>query len=686
MHCCFRTGTEAKRLLEVLGDSWNSIDSAMIELLIDWLQPFKGSSYSVGVAGIRVMDLEDRHRGKAAFVKPLFVIPGKYKPKIIRPYLLRFLLRLKQLHADDDACIKVTERYTDDAGVCHERSVPLKVYLTSILADTPAGKDMLVKMGVGAKLPCNRCKFRATVVANAGGRGVTYYPMGYSEPAEQSDGSYLHVNDPQLKLSHDDQVGHAMSVLAGDMQANEAGCKGLSPFVELLEYVDYNTIHLVPIAHALLYGVVADFVDHALRPYPKPTKHHPVVYPPDIITHAQRQKMKVMSDKISVTSEFGRPYKCVVEHRTSYRMEDWQHFVETFSQVVFGPDLLSPLLTSLWELLVGTVTHYMRGSMRCTYDDPDDVREDTRVEVQLAMEEAADNLRRFADTVQASGMPANLCTLNLHILVCNLPDQESARGPSGKDLEYVVERLMQYFKKIVGGRRSTDPEKVFINKHLLISGITRMQQGDSTLRQALLVTDGSSNSKTAGSNLDIPLDDCVLYGSGKPLPTKFKSDVFAALQRYIRVSKPSGWAIKHAHEAVMRGRSACYKYSKAEINEGQFTGRSYGTARTRPNYWALVAYSKDDDDEIDSYVVTLKYFIKVHHPRRPCEYLRLAVTDMYAMQTRHGRAHRADVSKPKWRNYMVPITQINDRLCCYYPNGYEKGMMYFMQYENISKL
>ena len=161
--------------------------------------------------------------------------------------------------------------------------------------------------------------------------------------------------------------------------------------------------------------------------------------------------------------------------------------------------------------------------------------------------------------------------------------------------------------------------------------------------------------------------------------------MYATVERYIRISKPQGWTRQDAFKAIMRGEAACFKYTEAELNETQFVARSFGRARTRPNYWAVVEYM-ENSGEVQPYVACLKNFLKVQNPRHPDAYLRLAVTDLYAKQPHHGKALMANVENPRWKDYSVPITQIARKLCCCYPKGYEKGKMYFMEYQNISKL
>lgn len=79
---------------------------------------------------------------------------------------------------------------------------------------------------------------------------------------------------------HLDHEGHlrraeALSketILKGKDAFKKYGCKGISILSTILPYIDLSTVFLVPIAHALLYGVVASFIEFAFRKVPVPEK------------------------------------------------------------------------------------------------------------------------------------------------------------------------------------------------------------------------------------------------------------------------------------------------------------------------------------------------------------------------------------------------------------------------------
>lgn len=185
------------------------------------------------------------------------------------------------------------------------------------------------------------------------------------------------------------------------------GCNGLSLVIEKLPYADYNNIWIIPIAHTLLFGLVASFVSHIFRPVNSDKEdavHGPRVQVEPPVPTAMRNIIEQRGKDLFVPSEFGRKYKSVLQYRGSYTMEDWLHFVLAFSPYLFGPGVLSPLLEKMWGHLVKAVEHYFHAVAGSTYTD-------------AGSQEAADALLSYAKLVEQH-FGWNMCTFNLHIAVC----------------------------------------------------------------------------------------------------------------------------------------------------------------------------------------------------------------------------------------------------------------------------
>ena len=50
---------------------------------------------------------------------------------------------------------------------------------------------------------------------------------------------------------------------------DEVGCHGMPALLMELPYVDLSTLFVVPVAHAVLYGLVKDFLNIIFGPLPK---------------------------------------------------------------------------------------------------------------------------------------------------------------------------------------------------------------------------------------------------------------------------------------------------------------------------------------------------------------------------------------------------------------------------------
>ena len=122
-------------------------------------------------------------------------------------------------------------------------------------------------------------------------------------------------NDPRLKLTDAQLRERALSVQRGEEDSKVAGMRGYHVFAEMLSYTSYLGLLVAPVAHCLLFGVAADFFEHVFRKVKKPSAESGQSYPADVIKHAQRREIAKMAGLISVPSDFGRGYRCIIKYR-----------------------------------------------------------------------------------------------------------------------------------------------------------------------------------------------------------------------------------------------------------------------------------------------------------------------------------------------------------------------------------
>ncbi|KXZ41200.1 hypothetical protein GPECTOR_657g778 [Gonium pectorale] len=141
-------------------------------------------------------------------------------------------------------------------------------------------------------------------------------------------------------------------------------------------------------------------------------------------------------------------------------MEDVLHFVESFATYVFK-GVLSDQLQVMWAHLTRAVLHYFRP-----------VRYTTREDFLVAARAARDSLTQYATLAEQYRFPDKTFSVNMHISICRLYEQEVARGAAAADNEFIVERMMQEFKRTAGRRVAWKVEEHFAQQHLLHRAMT----------------------------------------------------------------------------------------------------------------------------------------------------------------------------------------------------------------------
>jgi hypothetical protein len=428
----------------------------------------------------------------------------------------------------------------------------------------------------------------------------------------------MKMNNPALKLTDVQQIARALQAVDACGQATSGQCtvsamkakhkalgvKGMSVLLTTLPYLSFNNMWLVPVAHAFYYGVVKGFVAFLLRPMSE-------VHDGDenVIGQADRSTISGRARHVLLTSEFGRKYKDVVKYHKSYRMEDWQHFVETYSLYVFM-DVLPDHCKKIWEHLRHISLHYCRRS-------PDPVTAAQR-------HEAAGRLFKVGEMLEEHGFPPKLLTSNLHLLVCRLPAQERVRGVVCTDLEYWVERVIRKMKDVIQGRVSADPEKTFANVSLLQQTLAAaLRQNPELSRMERWLT-----STVVDKGMDGPEYDAgdmetrsQLLGRGVGVARQWKGQWMEAVVVHVRgMDTAEGWCEEDVRGAF-RTRQLVHAYKRGSIRDEEIVGtHSCHRGRYRQNCWLMVEWQvlagtgRNRRVEIQKCVCLVLGYVRVQHP------------------------------------------------------------------------
>ena len=90
----------------------------------------------------------------------------------------------------------------------------------------------------------------------------------------------------------------------GQKLPGDLGCNVVSPIPDMLDYVDYSAIWVLPVAHLLLHGVVATYWKMMLFHVQRGESR-----PPYALPNATRRLLQARGAEIEVTADFGRPYR-----------------------------------------------------------------------------------------------------------------------------------------------------------------------------------------------------------------------------------------------------------------------------------------------------------------------------------------------------------------------------------------
>lgn len=261
-----------------------------------------------------------------------------------------------------------------------------------------------------------------------------------------------------------------------------------------------------------------------------------------------------------------------------------------------------------------------------------------------------------------------------------LAKQERARGCVSKDLEFVVERLMQVFKTGVGRRVSKSPEKVFINGLLLRRALRRCQGKHPGIDLSVCIPTrvGLGGKKRWRGEVDSGPDGRML-GIGYPLPPDVKEIVSASVRRYVVSNQPIGWVGADVAAIMQKKGPGCVLlFQKGVCNRVDVFAESNKRAKKRSNFWVAVRF--ETDTTCTRHVARVLHCVLVPHPRfSDIPPLRLAVCALYKSQAPVGRAMCAHADQVDSPAISIHVDTIDGKLVCASPEGFKKGMMYFMQ-------
>jgi hypothetical protein len=252
------------------------------------------------------------------------------------------------------------------------------------------------------------------------------------------------------------------------------------------------------------------------------------------------------------------------------------------------------------------------------------------------------------------------------------------------------------FKEYVHGHVSKAPEKTFTNMMLTEHAMSAQLAAHPDLHNMhrfVTPTPKAPEGEEYDEN-EGPLASQLL-GRGYAPSRAETTDIQLLIKQYIEEARPTGWDVDQstqlAHQAVnARSPRKVWMYKSADAKGQEIVRLESGyKGGKRQNCWVLARWHIDGAAEPVSYVCLIKRLTKVQHPTSSnAEVLRLAACTVYEHKPMVGRMHVADsasISHPANKLWPLDLSSIDCKVVGCFPNGYKKGIMYFLQYYNISK-
>lgn len=267
-----------------------------------------------------------------------------------------------------------------------------RILVSGIAADTPAQRKLSRWLAHNAYRGCGWCWLhsqRSPDNVQFWGGYAAPAPAGEYVPGQQPTalkyaGDTCVTEEEQRRRAREVQAASSSGAAAAERAAQRLGCHGPSPLVEGLPYGSYDMFCL-PVAHALLLGLVKDILSlmfsSGKRGEQRPWWRLPAESRTIIIARARC---------VTCPDDFQRSYSCVCTARGHWVMEDYFHFVESFSPFIFSKDsrygevLTDQRLRDLWSHLRTAVLILLRPL------DPD-----THATAEAAAADAAEHLFKY---------------------------------------------------------------------------------------------------------------------------------------------------------------------------------------------------------------------------------------------------------------------------------------------------
>jgi hypothetical protein len=269
-------------------------------------------------------------------------------------------------------------------------------------------------------------------------------------------------------------------------------------------------------------------------------------------------------------------------------MEDRLTWTDTVSAFALHDAGVHPTILKMWGHLRASIVFFMR------YQHGQHSEEH--------IQSARDELLAYSRLVTETWNMHELMTLNLHTCLVHVPEQARQCGPTAFAAEWWLERLMQVFKRVTKYRCTRYPETTAVQHWLLVQALDDWKLEDPLV--SCLLDDTKPDRTMEGVSYDEDTGRSWLNGvlQDENIRSPARYELMTALEELSKHAGGDGMAVTNDIDADALGEEdddgrpvvQLSSSKTASIKEGAVLVRTKGSALTRQDYHALVAYSTED--------------------------------------------------------------------------------------------
>jgi hypothetical protein len=298
--------------------------SLLVSLNIDWFQPFKHLTYSVGAIYLSIFNLPRHLRNRIESIILVGIIPGPKEPKLtLNSYLTPLVTELKNVFTQG---FKVVNS--------NGQTLTIRVALGCVNCDIPASRRVCGFLAHSANLGCNKCYKK-------------FYPVPNAERANYSgfdrENWELRTNEKHRR----DCKNLEQAKTVNSLRAKESQLGARNSVLLSLPYFDPIQFCVIDPMHNLFMGTAKTMMK--------------VWLDKGVLTFRKMAEIEKKMQMFRIPGEVGR-LPCNLANFSGFTANQWKYWITVYSSIVLKGVVPEPDY-NCWLLFVRACSLLLHGSL-----------------------------------------------------------------------------------------------------------------------------------------------------------------------------------------------------------------------------------------------------------------------------------------------------------------------------------